>query len=92
MIGFALFLHYLIQIYIWIVIIHGFLGFFGRPKSAFFQAIIHFVVILVSPLLNFLRSKIPLVINGLDLTPFALIVALIVIDKAIIHYLSSYAF
>lgn len=84
----AIVLHYLINIYTWIVIASGFVIFF-RPKHPALSGIIHLVVVLTYPVLNFLRTRLPLSYGGMDFAPLVLVVALIVLDKAIVSYISS---
>jgi len=71
-------LHTLITIYIWIVIISALLS-FVRPDPS--NPLVQTIYRLTEPVYYFIRQKMPFfVMGGIDLTPFALILALQFLD------------
>ncbi len=77
-------LHMLISAYIWIIIIATLLT-WVKPDP--YNPIVQILYRLTFPLLDFLKSKIPLVYNGIDLSPLVVIIALEFIDLTFIRML-----
>lgn len=63
----------LINIYIWIIIINALLSFVNPDP---YNPIVQFLYRITQPAYNFVRRFIPTVINGLDLAPLVIIIAL----------------
>lgn len=74
-------LHYLINIYIWIVIIASLITWFRVDYS---HPIIRFLIQSTKPVFDFLNSKIPLQFQGIDFTPLVVVLVLSCIDKVLL--------
>jgi YggT family protein len=80
--------HSLITVYIWVVIIAALIS-WVRPDP--YNPIVQVLYRLTEPVYVFIRRYIPTVINGLDLTPIVIIVALQIIDVILINLLGALA-
>ncbi len=80
--------HSLITVYIWVVIIAALIS-WVRPDP--YNPIVQVLYRLTEPVYAFIRRYIPTVINGLDLTPIVIIVALQIIDVILINLLGALA-
>lgn len=78
----------LITAYIWVVIIAALIS-WVRPDP--YNPIVQVLYRLTEPVYVFIRRYIPTVINGLDLTPIVIIVALQIIDVILINLLGALA-
>ena len=76
--------HTIIIAYIWIVIIATLLT-WVKPDP--YNPIVQILYRLTFPLLDWLKSKIPLVYNGIDLSPLVVIIALEFIDLTFVKML-----
>lgn len=78
-------LHLMISAYMWVIIITVLLS-WVRPDP--YNPIVQVLNRLSAPLLMWAREKMPfLVINGIDISPIAVIIGLQVFDKVIVHTL-----
>lgn len=78
-------LHLMINAYMWVIIIAVLLS-WVRPDP--YNPIVQVLNRLSAPLLMWAREKMPfLVINGIDISPIAVIIGLQVLDKVIVHTL-----
>ena len=80
--------HSLITVYIWVVIIAALIS-WVRPDP--YNPIVQVLYRLTEPVYAFIRRYIPTVINGLDLTPIVIIVALQIIDVILVNLLGALA-
>lgn len=80
--------HSLITVYIWVVIIAALIS-WVRPDP--YNPIVQVLYRLTEPVYVFIRRYIPTVINGLDLTPIVIIVALQIIDVILVNLLGALA-
>ncbi len=76
--------HTIIIAYIWIMIIATLLT-WVKPDP--YNPIVQILYRLTFPLLDWLKSKIPLVYNGIDLSPLVVIIALEFIDLTFVKML-----
>ncbi|WP_407379312.1 YggT family protein [Helicobacter sp.] len=87
--SFANVIHMLLWAYMWVLIIAVFLS-WVRPDPS--NPIVQVIYRLSYPVLDFARRKIGfLVINGVDLSPIAVIIALQILDQLLIGLLSKLA-
>lgn len=78
-------LHLLLSAYMWVIIIAVLLS-WVRPDP--YNPIVQVLNRLSVPLLLWVREKMPfLVINGIDITPIVVIIALQVLDKVVLSTL-----
>lgn len=78
-------LHLLLSAYMWVIIIAVLLS-WVRPDP--YNPIVQVLNRLSAPLLLWVREKMPfLVINGIDITPIVVIIALQVLDKVVLSTL-----
>jgi len=66
----------LINVYIWVIIISALLSFVGPDP---YNPIVQFLHRITQPAYNFVRRFMPTTINGLDLAPLIIIIALQII-------------
>ncbi|WP_104696852.1 MULTISPECIES: YggT family protein [unclassified Helicobacter] len=76
-----LILHYLINIYIWIVIIASLMTWFRVDYS---HPIPRFLIQVTNPVFEFLRSKITLQYQGMDFAPLVVVLVLSIIDRMLL--------
>ena len=81
--------HQLIQVYIWVIIIAALLT-WVRPDPT--NPIVQILYRLTEPAYTLVRRYVPTVLNGIDLAPIIIIVALQVIDVILINVIRSIAF
>ncbi|RDU71908.1 hypothetical protein CQA57_07395 [Helicobacter anseris] len=81
MVELILFLHYLISIYTWIIIIASLLTWI---KMDYNHPIARFLFQITNPLFEFVRSKISLQYQGIDFTPLVIVIVLSVVDKLLL--------
>jgi len=90
-VGFALaqLIHTVIQLYIWVIIIVAILSFANpNPTNPTVRSIIITLFRITEPVFSWVREKMPfLVINGIDLSPIAIILGLDFLDNLIIGLL-----
>ncbi len=90
-VGFALaqLIHTVIQLYIWVIIIVAILSFANpNPTNPTVRSIIITLFRITEPVFAWVREKMPfLVINGIDLSPIAIILGLDFLDNLIIGLL-----
>ena len=87
--SFANVIHMLLWAYMWVLIIAVFLSWVCPDPS---NPIVQVIYRLSYPVLDFARRKIGfLVINGVDLSPIAVIIALQILDQLLIGLLSKLA-
>lgn len=84
----ATILHWIIFIYTWVIIISALIS-WVRPDP--YNPIVQILHKLTEPVYERIRRKIPLVFNGLDLTPLVLLLILQFIDMTLVKILFSYA-
>ena len=78
--------HSLLTVYIWVVIIGALLT-WVRPDP--YNPIVQVIYRLPKPAYDLIRRIMPTVLNGLDLAPIILIVALNVIDIVLINVINA---
>jgi len=90
-VGFALaqLIHTVIQLYIWVIIIVAILSFANpNPTNPTVRSIIITLFRITEPVFAWVREKMPfLIINGIDLSPIAIILGLDFLDNLIIGLL-----
>ena len=90
-VGFALaqLIHTVIQLYIWVIIIVAILSFANpNPTNPTVREIIITLFRITEPVFDWVREKMPfLIMNGIDLSPIAIILGLDFLDNLIIGLL-----
>lgn len=80
-------IHFLINIYIWIIIATVVMSWLNLDPD---NRIISILRNLTEPLFARIRNKIPLLYGNVDFTPLFVLIALQIIDIAVVKYLSNY--
>lgn len=73
-----IFLSYLIDIYIWIVIIVSLLSWIRAEIS---HPVVRFLFQITEPVFNFLRSRFPLQYQSVDFAPLVVVILLTILKK-----------
>ncbi|RDU65418.1 YggT family protein [Helicobacter sp. MIT 14-3879] len=84
----ATILHYLISIYIWVIIVSALLN---LVQANPYNVIVDFLYRITEPLYIQVRKIIPTAFGGIDIAPFVIIVLLKFIDLFFVRVLFNYA-
>jgi len=80
-------LHTLIQIYVFVIIIATLLS-WVRPDP--YNPIVQIFYRLTFPLLEWLRTRLPLLFNGIDLSPLVVILGLYFLDLSLVRIMIEF--
>lgn len=73
--------HYLLNIYMWIIVIASLLTWVRADTS---HPIVAFLLRITLPVFDFLRQRLPLQFRGMDFAPLVVIIALSILDRFLI--------
>ncbi len=76
-----LLLHYLINIYLWIVIIASLLTWIKIDPQ---NPIVRFLFQITQPLFDWLKARLPLQYQGVDFAPLVVVIVLSLLDRLLI--------
>jgi YggT family protein len=81
-------LYWALEIYMWLIIARALISWVNPDP---YNPIVRFLYNVTEPVLAYVRRRVPLVVGGLDLSPLAILAAIIFLKVFLVGTLMSYA-
>jgi YggT family protein len=84
----ATIIHYVLQLYMWLIIIRALLSWVNPDP---YNPIVRFIVNATEPVLLRVRRSLPVFFGGIDFTPMIVILALVFLDRFLVPTIATMA-